>query len=46
MNDHSELVGDMAELVMEFKVKYSKENSCKTLAERATTRALNFRVMF
>ena len=42
MNDHSELVGDMAELVMEFKAKYSKQNSYKTIAESVTTRALNF----
>ena len=42
MNDHSELVGDMAELVMEFKAKYSKQNSYKTVAESVTTRALTF----
>ena len=34
MNDHSELVGDMAELIMEFQAKYSKQNSYKTVAER------------
>ena len=42
MNDHSELVGDMAELVMEFEAKYSRQNSYKTVAESDTTRALNF----
>ena len=42
MNDHSELVGDMAELVMEFKAKYSKQNSYKTVAESVTIQALNF----
>ena len=34
MNDHSELVGDMAELVMEFKAKFSKQNSCIKLLQK------------
>ena len=36
MNDHSELVGDMAELVMEFKAKYSKQNSYIKLLQKVS----------
>ena len=32
MNDHSELVGDMAELVMEFKVKYLSKTDYQVLS--------------